>query len=163
LERFFHRRVFSLLVLYVQHYWTLLKDDVCLCRNLQTMVRYDRRDYETLKKTIYLEARGESREGQIGVAWVIINRAIKRGMSIHDVCMQRHQFECWNDGMDTTIREHGAYASIDEWLPRVLDGSIPDNTGGADHYNNPAKENASWVHNVIPTVRIDNHQFYRSK
>jgi N-acetylmuramoyl-L-alanine amidase len=147
----------------VQHYWTLLKEDVCLCRNLQTMVRYDRRDYETLKKTIYLEARGESREGQIAVACVIINRAIKWGMSIHDVCMQRYQFECWNDGMDTTIRDHRAYASIDEWLPRVLDGSIPDNTYGSDHYNNPAKENASWVHNVNRTVKIGNHQFYRSK
>jgi spore germination cell wall hydrolase CwlJ-like protein len=64
--------------------------------------------------------------------------------------------------MDITIREHGAYASIDEWLPRVLDGSIPDNTDGADHYNNPDKETASWVHNVKRTVKIGNHQFYKS-
>jgi hypothetical protein len=65
LERFFHRRFISLLVLYVQHYWTLLKDDVCLCRNLQSKVHYDSRDYETLKKTIYLEAREEIREGNL--------------------------------------------------------------------------------------------------
>jgi spore germination cell wall hydrolase CwlJ-like protein len=65
--------------------------------------------------------------------------------------------------MDTTIREQGAYASIDEWLPREMNGTIPDNTGGSHHNNNSTKENAQWVNNVIRTVKIGNHQFYRRK
>ena len=57
------------------------------------------RDYKVLKDTIYHEARGESREGQIGVAWVIINRANHPGSrwpnNIAGVCKQDQQFECW--------------------------------------------------------------------
>lgn len=33
------------------------------------------KDYEILKKTVFAEARGESKEGQRAVAWVIKNRA----------------------------------------------------------------------------------------
>jgi len=53
-----------------------------------------------LKDTIYHEARGESREGQIAVAWVIINRANHAGKrwpdNIAGVCKQECQFECWS-------------------------------------------------------------------
>ena len=60
-------------------------------------------DYKILLKTIYGEARHESRRVQLGVAWVILNRARLNksywgGCSIADVCQCRGQFECWKIG-----------------------------------------------------------------
>lgn len=125
-------------------------------------------DYRTLKDTIYAEARGEPREGQIAVAHVILNRARANrsywgGNSISGVCRQPWQFECWNGRDHIEINEPAAYSSIDEWLPQVMNGQIGDPTHGADHYNNPAKENASWVSNVDYVMDIANHRFYRSR
>lgn len=123
------------------------------------------RDYKVLKDTIYHEARGESREGQIAVAWVIINRANHAGKrwpdNIAGVCKQECQFECWNAGMDTSIREKSAYESIDNWLKNVLRNEIPDPTGGSNHYNNPSKESPYWAKVIPKTVKIGAHQFYK--
>ncbi|MFH4984087.1 hypothetical protein AB6A40_010796 [Gnathostoma spinigerum] len=87
---------------------------------------YSQHDYDILKKTIYYEARGEPRNGQIAVANVILNRMRHPGFpnAIADVCLSAHQFECWEPWYDKTVREHGAYNAIDEWLPRVLSGDI---------------------------------------
>ena len=39
------------------------------------MASYTEQDWDTLARTIFGEARGESLQGQVGVAWVIRNRA----------------------------------------------------------------------------------------
>lgn len=77
-----------------------------------------------MKDTVYAEARGEPREGQIAVANVIINRALANksywgGSSIAGVCRQPYQFECWNGKDRIEINEPEAYASIDTWLRQV--------------------------------------------
>lgn len=129
------------------------------------------RDYEILKKTIFAEARGEIREGQNAVAWVIYNRLHRNprrwGHSLADVCLQPHQFECWTprgiQEMNTAIQqEHGVFNQLDEWLPKVFHFSDPTaRIGGADHYNNPDKENASWTSGMSSSMRIGNHVFYK--
>ena len=124
-------------------------------------------DYDTLKATIYAEARGEIRDGQIAVAHVILNRARANkpywgGSTIAGVCRHPWQFECWNNKNEIVIDDHAAYASIEEWLPNVLNGITNDMTNGCDHYNNPQKENADWVKNVEYVMDIGNHRFYRS-
>ena len=51
-------------------------------------------------KTIYLEARGESFEGQVAVGEVIRNRAAIGGWwgnTVKKVCLRDYQFSCWND------------------------------------------------------------------
>ena len=64
--------------------------------------RVDLEDADILARTIMGEARGESTEGQIAVAWAILNRA-RSGMwfgcggDIHAVCVKPYQFSCWND------------------------------------------------------------------
>ena len=57
-------------------------------------------DFEIMAKTIYGEARGETREGQIAVACVIFNR-FRSGKwfsakTLAGVCLKPLQFSCWN-------------------------------------------------------------------
>jgi spore germination cell wall hydrolase CwlJ-like protein len=46
--------------------------------------------------TLLMEARGEGIKGMMMVAQVINNRAIERGMSLTQICLQPKQFSCWN-------------------------------------------------------------------
>lgn len=128
-------------------------------------------DYIILKKTIFAEANGESEEGQKAVAWVIRNRLDRNpgrwGHSLADVCLKAHQFECWTSRgvavMNAGIQNQpGDFNRIDNWLPTVYEGSDPTaSIGGADHYNNPAKENPDWPNRMSRSMRIGNHVFYK--
>lgn len=51
---------------------------------------------EILALTIYAEARGEGHDGQLAVAYVILNRARLWHKSIKDVCYGKNQFSCYN-------------------------------------------------------------------
>lgn len=113
-----------------------------------------RRGKETFAKTIYAEARGEPREGQEWVGWVIKNRAAKDrsywgGSRNEDVCKKPGQFECWNGG-DIPIKDQKSYDKIRSWSDRLYDAPMSkDPTGGCDHYNNPDKEGyPGWTNNV---------------
>jgi Cell Wall Hydrolase len=55
-------------------------------------------DVVTLARTLYGEARGETRKGIEAVANVIINRvrAKHRGNTVSQVCLADRQFSCWN-------------------------------------------------------------------
>lgn len=122
-------------------------------------------DYQTLLKTIYGEARGESELGQRAVAWVINNRAkLNRGYwggnTIAGVCRAPFQFECWNGLSDIVMLETAARDATDSWLPWVYQGSDP--SLGSQYYNNPDKEGyPDWTTRVIRTVKIGAHQFYK--
>ena len=122
-------------------------------------------DYQTLLKTIYGEARGEPELGQRAVAWVIYNRVqLNRnywgGNTIASVCRAQYQFECWNGVSDIIMTETGARNAIDNWLLLVYLGSDP--SFGSQYFNNPDKEGyPPWTNNVIRTVKIGAHQFYK--
>lgn len=125
-------------------------------------------------RTVYGEARGESIEGQIAVAWVIRNRAdwvvpSWWGHTVEQVCIKPFQFSCWNandpnskllaelhpDNLHFTAIENGV-------VKPVMGGQIPDPTGGATHYKVRGTK-ASWDAAVadIEPVRIGAHDFYR--
>lgn len=125
-------------------------------------------DKDILAQTVYHEARGEGEQGWRGVAFVIINRAKANkphwgGSSVSSVCKQKWQFECWNPGYDTQIREKSVFNQIKKVTDRIYDGQDRnDPTGGADHYNNPDKEGyKEWTEGCRKTVKINNHQFYK--
>lgn len=127
-------------------------------------------DKKILAQTVYLEACGEIQEGWRGVAFVIINRAKQNrsywcGRNVADVCKCPGQFECWNRGKDYQISDTTTYNKIKTVTDKIYNGSdSSDPTLEADHYNNPDKEGyPEWTKNCRKTVKIGNHQFYKSK
>ena len=43
----------------------------------------------------------------------------------------------------------------------VLSGDVDDNTRGATHFHNPSTSNPAWKGQLIKTMRVGNHDFYR--
>lgn len=135
-------------------------------------------DIDTMARTIYGEARGESRAGQVAVAYVILNRASRpswwsrgAGPGIPDdtiaaVCRRSAQFSCWNT-TDPNLKKLLAASAADpvfagclSVVAEVLSGVISDPTGRADHYHHHAIT-AAWSKGVTPTAVIGNHKFFR--
>jgi spore germination cell wall hydrolase CwlJ-like protein len=110
-------------------------------------LKHDLSDREILVLTIVGEARGEPIEGQIAVANVIVNRALRRKISVKDVCLAPKQFSCWNENdsnrplLEELAKEfiRGEYQLKDykqiQWIVEgILEGKLSDNTKGSDHY-----------------------------
>lgn len=137
-------------------------------------------DVLAVARTIWGEARGESREGQIAVAWVIKNRALnpswwsaKKGDGIPDhtpeaVCLQPWQFSCWWDGQAAKVktRTQAQLGPIYTLAYEVLHDLIPDPTEGANHYHTILRPEGVkvwppvWAKGKVGK-RIGSHLFYR--
>lgn len=96
------------------------------------------RDRDTLIRTLYGEARGEPKLGQIAVVHVIRNRVIARGTDAHTECRRPMQFSCWNmdDPNRLRIIEMPAASLSYEALGLVVDAAwtMTDTVDGARHY-----------------------------
>ncbi|WP_147385496.1 cell wall hydrolase [Oleomonas cavernae] len=137
-------------------------------------------DVDVFARTIFGEARGETMQGQIAVANVILNRVriaqayfTKNGKShplygsgtIGSACKARLQFSCWNQG-DPTYRAVVAANLDDARLQRatcaalmVLHGQAADNTSGSTHYHTPAVS-PPWSRGKTPLCTIGGHLFF---
>lgn len=124
-------------------------------------------------RTVYGEARGEPDEGKAAVAWVIRNRAGWQppawwGATLYGVCYRPMQFSCHNENDPNAsicklLREDDpAYITIMRIVNGVLDGSIADPTGSADHYKVTGTK-ASWDTSAakVPEIVIGRHSFYK--
>jgi spore germination cell wall hydrolase CwlJ-like protein len=133
-------------------------------------ITYTPEDADIMARTVYGEARGEQRAGQIAVAWVIRNRAARPGWwgrDIKGVCLKKYQFSCWNRNDANFKQVHSvtlaiaAFRQCMEVVDQVLRDKAPDPTKGATHYH---------VHNILPVwakglkpcVRIGAHVFYNN-
>ena len=132
-------------------------------------------DLDTLAKTIYGEARSESFDGKLAVAFVVVNRSKLRGISPREVCLQPWQFSCWNL-VDPNLPVLAKISAEDPGLLvcmaaalTALTHAVTDPTGGATNYHTVAKPVSvanwppSWANasTMVPTTRIGAHQFYR--
>lgn len=128
---------------------------------------------ETLAKTIFGEARGESISGQEAVASVVLNRVAfsrKRGgywwgNDIASVCRKPFQFSCWNEN-DPNSRllaelddNNQAYAVCKRIAMRASAGLLKDRTAGATHYHTDNLR-PKWSVGKIPCAEIGRHVFY---
>lgn len=127
-------------------------------------------DLDIMARTVWGEARGESREGKLAVAWVIMNRQMAgkwyAGEYISQTCQKARQFSCWNREdpnralltklalRDSTFRECVWAAAA------ALAGAEPDPTNGATHYHTAAVR-PEWAVGQTPTCTIGRHVFYR--
>ena len=96
-------------------------------------------DFEIMAKTIYGEARGETREGQIAVACVIFNR-FRSGKwfsakTLAGVCLKPLQFSCWNKSdPNSQILANLPYSAYSRYFDVIKEAEKGDITGGATHY-----------------------------
>lgn len=136
---------------------------------------------EVLALTIYGEARGESIEGQVAIANIIMNRFLsntfKYKNNVGNVCLEKFQFSCWNDNdpnrakllslanslvigdiKDTILRQCLAVAR------NIVGNHFVDNISGNKNYmtNNLFNSNKkpSWAINAKNIKVIGNHTFF---
>ena len=142
---------------------------------------------QVLALTAYGEARGEGGEGMMAVLNVIGNRVIRGGWYVDSdimaltkdpykaVCLMKYQFSIFNPGdpnlavAQKIASNFDNYVSSDSNLQMAYDlaqmlinGELPDNTGGADYYYNPSLANPSWASKYTQTAQIGSQVFLAS-
>ena len=108
-----------------------------------------------LSKLVSSEARGESYEGQVAVAAVVINRVLDPRFpdDIKEVIYQRNAFSVVNNGEIYKEPTDSAYKAARE----ALYGSDP--TRGAIYFWNPDIATCNWIKTLDPYKKIGNHVF----
>lgn len=125
-------------------------------RTAQAVSRgFSRSDFNLLARAVYAEARGESYEGQVAVAAVILNRVKHPDFpdSIPGVIYQPGAFTCVDDGQINLTPNGTAYKAAQD----AINGWDP--TNGAIYYWNPATAQSKWVWTRAITAKIGNHVF----
>lgn len=112
-------------------------------------------DLDYLAHTIYGEARGESFEGKVAVAAVVLNRADSGqfGNNIKEVFFQMGAFSAVRDGQYYLQPDDASYAAARE----ALNGWDP--TNGAIYFWNPNTATDGWVYTRTVIKAIGNHVF----
>jgi spore germination cell wall hydrolase CwlJ-like protein len=120
--------------------------------------------------TIWQEARGESFDGMVAVAEVILRRTMKKMFSdgtVASTVLWPYQFSGWNTKdpnripvakLDDTDRI--VTACMRAWQ-EALEGS--NLTKGATHYFAPAIVNPEWASRMTVTARIGRHVFLKEE
>ena len=108
-----------------------------------------------LSKLVTGEARGESYEGQVAVAAVVINRVKDPRFpnSIKDVIYQKNAFSVVKDGSINIQPTESAYSAAQD----ALYGKDP--TDKAIYFWNPDIATCKWIKTLNPYMRIGNHVF----
>lgn len=108
-----------------------------------------------LSKLVAGEARGESYEGQVAVAAVVINRVKDSRFpnSLEGVIYQKNAFSVVNNGTIYAEPTSSTYRAAQE----ALYGNDP--TNNAIYFWNPDISTCSWMNRLNPHLRIGNHVF----
>lgn len=106
---------------------------------------------------IYAESRGESDQGKIAVANVIVNRAEHSNKNICKVINQKGQFT-WNKRI--RVKDHQSFLKCIEIANKTLNREYSDNTKGATFFH-ATRVKPAWRRKLIKTTKIDNHIFYK--
>jgi spore germination cell wall hydrolase CwlJ-like protein len=127
---------------------------------------------DQLVRTVIGEAGGETPEGQAAVAHVIRNRVKGSGQSVQDVIFTPNAFTPWNtaaraklEGISPTDPQYQQI--LNSIIRPVMQGALPDPTGGATHFYAPKLQAANkdkvpdWATGT-PAATIGGHQFYKA-
>ncbi len=126
---------------------------------------------DCLALNIYHEARGESLDGQVAVAQVVMNRVGDTEFPgrVCDVVRQggewprdRCQFSWWCDGRGDRPDDLAAWTGSKDLARRILAGSLDDPTGGALWYH-ADHVSPNWDMDIIRQAKIGRHVFYGRK
>jgi hypothetical protein len=128
----------------------------------------DAHQHDCLAQAIYYEARGESQQGQVAVAEVVMNR-VHSPLYPKTVCAVVYQgsdrgtgcqftFTC--DGSLSTRPRGRAWTQAQRLATAVMLGYTRPITQHATHYHTNAV-NPNWSASLIETTTIGSHVFYR--
>jgi Cell Wall Hydrolase len=127
-------------------------------------------ELKCLADAIYFEARGESQEGQMAVAQVVINR-VKSSIYPNTICgvvyqnddkLNRCQFSFACDGVSERVTDRLAWRRAEDAARRVLDGdagAVSAEIGNATHYH-ATSVSPLWAHYMRRVDTIGHHVFY---
>lgn len=120
-------------------------------------------EVDTVASTLWLEARGEGREGIRAVASVIVNRAKRSGKSHAYECLKRKQFSCWNGRVRSVPRnaKGKTWEFCKSVAAQVVAGKFAV-TNNATHYYNFNVCNPKWGRTMKNVVVVGNHRFGRA-
>ena len=125
-------------------------------------------EWRCLSEAIYHEARGETLEGQVAVAEVILNRkesgrypstvcgVVEQGTGQRNMC----QFSYYCDGQSDAVSDAQAWAMAGRVARVMLDGAPRLLTEGAMFYHTKAVS-PYWADEFTQTASIGAHLFYR--
>jgi spore germination cell wall hydrolase CwlJ-like protein len=126
---------------------------------------------DCLALNIYHEARGESLDGRVAVAQVVMNRVGDPEFpgQVCEVVRQggerprdRCQFSWWCDGRGDLPDDLVAWTGSKDLARRILAGSVDDPTGGALWYH-ADHVSPGWEMDIIRRAKIGRHVFYVRK
>ena len=124
-----------------------------------------------LADAIYFESRGESKQGQVAVAQVVVNRAFS-GFYPSDICGVVYQnanrylacqftFAC--EGKKLVVDEPDMWEQAKQISHDMLDGRLwLDEIGKATHYH-AYWVHPDWIREMRKINRIGVHTFYRPR
>lgn len=119
-------------------------------------------DLKCLAKTIYHESRGEPYDGQVAVAYVVLNRS-KSGKfpdKVCDVVLQPRQFHF---SKVKKIYDFEAYGQATTIASRVLSGEYEDPTKGALFFAHHQAVKGRSVYKRYSKMKIGQHLFWAPK
>lgn len=128
----------------------------------------DPRQHNCLSQAIYYEARGETQQGQVAVAEVVMNR-VRSGAYPSSICGVVYQGSHLSTGCQFTFTCDGslnhrprgrAWERAQRIASAVMLGYTRPVTNHATHYHTTAV-NPVWNSGLVPTTQIGVHQFYR--
>ena len=119
-------------------------------------------DADTIAATLWLEARGEGREGIQAVASVIANRAAKSGKTMAQECLKSKQFSCWNGAkVAVPTKAKGEVWEFCKATAKTMVNGTFKPTNNATHYYNPKLCSPKWGAKMTDVVMIGRHRFGR--
>ena len=117
---------------------------------------------DTIVRTIAGEAAGESQEGRLAVANVVINRLLddKHPDNVFSITKKKNSegfapFSAFNsldkqgNNLVNISENSKLYKEIEALVTARLSGQLQDNTGGATYYYNPSVVKPSWADQMI--------------
>ena len=112
-------------------------------------------DLYLLARCVYAEARGETYQGQVAVAAVVLNRVKSSSFpnTIAGVIYQPYAFSSVNDGQINLTPNQTAISAAQD----ALNGWDP--TYGCLYFYNANTSTSKWIYNRTTVVTIGNHVF----
>lgn len=128
------------------------------------------KEQRCLAEGIYFEARGESEEGQVAVAQVVLNR-VKNPAYPNSICgvvyqnkhkRNRCQFSFACDGIRDRISSPGAWKTAQRLAKEVLDGKQYLKMVDASTHYHATYVNPRWAKSMVKRGQVGLHIFYKT-